>query len=292
MSTFLQQLTSGVMLGGSYALIALGFTLVFGVLRVLQFSHPEIVMVGAYVGLYVAIEVSQNLVLVLVAAALACAVLGIVIERLTLRPLRGANFLTPAITMLGVGIILVNLVIPIFGARQKAFPDLISERSFTVAGVQFTLTQVVVLGVSLFLLVLLKLGIERSRIGKAMRATAEDADVAELVGINSTRVVVLTMAAASALAGIAGVLIAVMFGAITPHMGITYGLKALVVMVVGGVGSVGGAMLVGLSLGVIEVLASGYISSSYRDIVAFALLVIVLLIKPTGIFGRSDLEKV
>jgi branched-chain amino acid transport system permease protein len=249
-------------------------------------------MVGAYIGLFVATEVSQNLVLVLVAAAIGCGLLGVVIERLTLRPLRDANFLTPAITMLGVGIILVNLVIPLFGARQKAFPQLIKEHAFTVGGVQFTNTQVVVLGVSLCLLACLKVGIDRTKVGKAMRATAEDADVAELVGINSTRVVVLTMASASALAGIAGVLLAIMFGAITPHMGVAYGLKALVVMVVGGVGSVGGAMVVGLGLGVIEVLAAGYISSSYRDLFAFALLVVVLLIKPTGIFGRTDLEKI
>jgi branched-chain amino acid transport system permease protein len=292
MTTFLQAVWGGLVTGSAYAILALGFTLVFGVLRVLQFSHPNIFAAGAFAGYAIAIHVTTNLVAILLIAMAGMALAGLLVERVVLRPLRDEYFLTPAIATIATGIVIQNIIIAISGPEPVFFPPVITPHTYSLAGIDVTLTQVVVLAAALAMMVALKWTIDRTRAGRAVRAVAEKPEVAEILGINTRVVAAGTMAAASALAAAAGVLIATLYGTLSPTIDTSFGFKGLVIMVVAGLGSITGAMFVGIALGVIETLASQYVSSSYRDVFPFAILMIVLVLRPSGLFGRLDPQKV
>jgi branched-chain amino acid transport system permease protein len=298
MTTFLQQLMNGLSLGSIYALIALGYTMVYGVLRLINFAHGDVYMVGAYVGYYLSRMMQGKepslaaAFLVMVASMVACAILGIIIERLAYRPVRRASRLTLLITAIGVSLFLENAGQLVFGPDPKFFPSLAPHAEYLVAGVRITSEQLTVIGVSFLLMILLRLFIQKTRTGKAMRAVSFNLDAAKLMGISTDWIIGVTFALGSALAAAAGVLIGMQIPKIDPLMGIMYGLKAFVAAVLGGIGNVPGAVLGGLLIGTSEVMVVGYLSSTYRDAIAFGILILVLLLRPQGILGRVTKEKV
>ncbi len=298
MSTFLQQLMNGLSLGSIYALIALGYTMVYGVLRLINFAHGDVYMVGAYAGYYLSRRLQArepsvvSALLVMFGAMLTCAVLGVLIERFAYRPVRRASRLTLLITAIGVSLFIENAAQLIFGPDPKFFPSLAPHRDFLVAGVRVTSEQLTVIVVSFLLMIGLRFFILKTRTGKAMRAVSYNLDAAKLMGISTDRIIGTTFALGSALAAAAGVLIGMQIPKIDPLMGILYGLKAFVAAVLGGIGNVPGAVLGGMLIGTSEVMVVGYLSSTYRDAIAFAILILVLLIRPQGILGRVQREKV
>jgi len=298
MTTFLQQLVNGLSLGSIYALIALGYTMVYGVLRLINFAHGDVYMVGAYVGYYLSRKLQGrepsilSAVLVMLGSMLACAVLGALIERLAYRPVRREARLTLLITAIGVSLFIENVAQLLFGADPKFFPSLAPSADFVVAGVRLTSEQLTVIAVSVLLMVLLRFFILKTRTGKAMRAVSFSLDTSKLMGISTDRIIAITFALGSALAAAAGVLIGMQIPKIDPLMGILYGLKAFVAAVLGGIGSVPGAVLGGLLIGISEVMVVGYLSSTYRDAIAFGILILVLILRPQGLLGRVQKEKV
>ncbi|MEO8431367.1 MAG: branched-chain amino acid ABC transporter permease [Acidobacteriota bacterium] len=298
MTTFLQQLVNGLSLGSIYALIALGYTMVYGVLRLINFAHGDVYMVGAYVGYYLSRRLQgkepslPNAILVMLGAMAACAIFGLLIERLAYRPVRRASRLTLLITAIGVSLFIENAAQLVFGPDPKFFPSLAPHAEFMVAGVRLTSEQITVIVVSFMLMILLRFFIQKTRTGKAMRAVSFNLDAAKLMGISTDRIIATTFAVGSALAAAAGVLIGMQIPKIDPLMGILYGLKAFVAAVLGGIGNVPGAVLGGLLIGTSEVMVVGYLSSTYRDAIAFGILILVLILRPQGILGRVTKEKV
>ncbi|HYJ33980.1 MAG TPA: branched-chain amino acid ABC transporter permease [Candidatus Binatia bacterium] len=301
MQELFQQLANGIAWGSIYALIALGYTMVYGILRLINFAHGDIYMVGAFTAYFAARALAAGgaspspvyAVVVLLAAMAACAVLGILIEFFAYRPVRRSSRLTALITAIGVSLLLENLGIRIFGADPKFFPQLIAPKNIDLGGgVMVTNHQITVVVVSLVLMVGLTLFIARTKTGKAMRAVAFHRDAASLMGIPVNRIITITFAIGSALAAAAGVLVGLTNPKIEPLMGIMPGVKAFVAAVLGGIGSVPGAVIGGVVMGVSEYLVVGYVSSTFRDAIAFVILILVLLIKPAGILGRNVAEKV
>ncbi len=286
MAVFLQQCINGLMLGGTYALIAIGYTLIFGVLNLLHLAHGEVFMIGAFVGLTVVLLAKLPLWAAMIAAMVGAGVVGIIVELIAFRPLqRKALHITPLITTLAVALILQDLALKLFGGEQTGFPQAIRVMNFPLGPVQISTLQLFIIGSSAVLMVLLYLFVEKTKLGKAMRAMAESPQTARLLGINVDSVTLVTFGLASALAGAAGVLVGLAYNAITPFMGVQMGLKGMVVMMLGGSGNVIGAMLGGLILGEIEVLSVSYLSSSYRDAFAFGILILIILFRPTGLMG-------
>jgi branched-chain amino acid transport system permease protein len=298
MTTFLQQLVNGLSLGSIYALIALGYTMVYGVLRLINFAHGDVYMVGAYVGYYLSRKLRGaepsigSALLVMLGAMLACAALGVLIERFAYRPVRREARLTLLITAIGVSLFLENGAQLVFGPDPKFFPSLAPRADFLIGGVRLTSEQITVIAVSFLLMILLRLFILKTRTGKAMRAVSFSLDASRLMGISTDRIIATTFALGSALAAAAGVLIGMQIPKIDPLMGILYGLKAFVAAVLGGIGSVHGAVLGGLLIGTSEVMVVGYLSSTYRDAIAFGILILVLILRPQGLLGRVHKEKV
>ncbi|MDQ6891320.1 MAG: branched-chain amino acid ABC transporter permease [Acidobacteriota bacterium] len=298
MTTFLQQLVNGLSLGSIYALIALGYTMVYGVLRLINFAHGDVYMLGAYVGYFLSRRLQgkepslTSAILVMLGAMIACAIFGLIIERLAYRPVRRASRLTLLITAIGVSLFIENGAQLVFGPDPKFFPSLAPHRDFKIAGVHLTSEQLTVIGVSFLLMILLRFFIQKTRTGKAMRAVSFNLDAAKLMGISTDRIIATTFALGSALAAAGGVLIGMQIPKIDPLMGILYGLKAFVAAVLGGIGNVPGAVLGGLVIGTSEVLVVGYLSSTYRDAIAFGILILVLILRPQGILGRVEREKV
>jgi branched-chain amino acid transport system permease protein len=298
MTTFLQQLVNGLSLGSIYALIALGYTMVYGVLRLINFAHGDVYMLGAYVGYFLSRRLQAkepsltSAILVMLGSMIACAIFGLIIERLAYRPVRRASRLTLLITAIGVSLFIENAAQLVFGPDPKFFPSLAPHRDFKVAGVHLTSEQLTVIGVSFLLMILLRFFIRNTRTGKAMRAVSFNLDAAKLMGISTDRIIATTFALGSALAAAGGVLIGMQIPKIDPLMGILYGLKAFVAAVLGGIGNVPGAVLGGLLIGTSEVLVVGYLSSTYRDAIAFGILILVLILRPQGILGRVEREKV
>ncbi|HEY2797381.1 MAG TPA: branched-chain amino acid ABC transporter permease [Thermoanaerobaculia bacterium] len=298
MTTFLQQLVNGLSLGSIYALIALGYTMVYGVLRLINFAHGDVYMVGAYVGYYASRKLRGDqpsllsAIFVMLIAMLACAILGILIERLAYRPVRRESRLTLLITAIGVSLLIENAGQLIFGPDPKFFPSLAPRADFVLEGVRVTSEQITVIAVSFLLMILLRFFILKTRTGKAMRAVSFSLDASRLMGISTDKIIGITFALGSALAAAAGVLIGMQIPKIDPLMGIPYGLKAFVAAVLGGIGSVPGAVLGGLLIGISEVMVVGYLSSTYRDAIAFGILILVLLLRPQGLLGRVQKEKV
>jgi len=279
-----QQLINGLMLGASYALIAIGYTLIFGVLKLLYFAHGEVFMVGAFVGL-VAVRVTDSVLLAIAIAMLATGVLGVLVERVAFRPLRGAHHLAPLATTIGVGIVLQETTRWWFGAEQQGFPPTLAAAVWQLGPLRVSSVQAFMLVSAVVLMTALHLFLARTGAGRAIRATAEDPAVAGLLGVNVSAMIVLTFFVGSALAGAAGVLVGIAYNSVHPFIGVQMGIKGLVVMMLGGLGNVPGAVLGGLLLGILEVLGAGYLASSYRDAFAFGALVLILLVRPEGLLG-------
>jgi branched-chain amino acid transport system permease protein len=300
MESFLQQIINGLSLGSIYALVALGYTMVYGVLRLINFAHGDVYMLGAYFGYYAARFLKPiqgghpwlDTLEVMAAAMAGCALVGFLIERFAYRPVRRASRLTLLIIAIGVSLLIEYSSQLLFGADPKFFPQLIPEKAWHLGEVVITNQQMVVMTVALLLMVLLNLFIYRTRTGKAMRAVSFNLDAAKLMGIDTDRIIALTFALGSALAAAGGVLVSINIPGIDPLMGVMTGLKAFVAAVLGGIGNIFGAVLGGLILGLAEVMVAGYGSSTYRDAIAFLILIAILLFKPAGILGKGQVEKV
>jgi branched-chain amino acid transport system permease protein len=301
MTEFTQQLINGLALGSILALIALGYTMVYGILRFINFAHGDIFMLGAFAGFYLAPKVATVLPTPSIGSGLAvmgismaiCAVIGIVIERLAYRPLRRRPKLTMLITAIGVSLFLEYTGQFVFGAAPKRFPEILPVYPVAkLGGLSLNSNQLIVFGVTLILLLALRFIVLKTKIGMAMRALAFNPEAAALMGINTDVVISFTFGLGSALAAAAGILFAVNYPAIDPLMGILPGLKAFVAAVLGGIGNLPGAALGGIIIGVTETLVAGYISSTYRDAIAFGILILILLIKPSGLLGKKEIEKV
>ena len=299
MEGFLQQLINGISLGSIYALVALGYTMVYGVLRLINFAHGDIYMLGAYFGYYLSRLLQGktpshllDAAAVMILSMVACAIVGLIMERLAYRPVRRASRLTLLIIAIGASLLIEYSSQLIFGADPKFFPQLIPESQINMGGVILTNQQIIVLVTALALMILLNLFIYRTRTGKAMRAVSFNLDAAKLMGINTDRIIALTFALGSALAAAGGILVSINIPGIDPLMGVMTGLKAFVAAVLGGIGNIFGAVLGGLILGLAEVMVSGYGSSTYRDAIAFLILIAILLFKPSGILGKGQVEKV
>ena len=301
---FIQQLFNGLSLGAIYALIAIGYTMVYGIIGMINFAHGEIYMVGAYVGLVAltAIGTQSGLPIWLIIAAMLAlsvtvtGVYGYTVERIAYRPLRSSPRLVALISAIGMSIFLQNWVGLGQGTRDMAVPSLISGAYTLQMGESFEITiawsRLMIIGVVLVLMIALTLFIQHSRMGRASRACSQDLQMAELLGINTDRVISFTFVLGAVLADVCCVLIAITVGKLNPFIGFIAGIKAFTAAVLGGIGSIPGAMLGGVLLGVAETLAAGYISSEYKDIVAFGLLVLILLFRPTGLLGKPEVEKV
>jgi branched-chain amino acid transport system permease protein len=296
MTELLQQLINGLSLGAIYALIALGYTMVYGVLRFINFAHSDVFMIGSYVGFYLAPKLGAGSLpgglAVLFAAMAACALLGVIIEKLAYKPLRNRSTLTVLITAIGVSLLLQNGGQKIFGPNPRAFPKLFPETQLHFGELTVSSNQLIVLAVSIILLALLWWIVHRTRIGTAMRALSFNATAASLVGINNDAVISFTFALGSALAGAGGILYAMNYPSIDPLMGTLPGLKAFVAAVLGGIGNLPGAALGGLLIGLVETFISGTRASTYRDAIAFAILILILLFRPAGLLGKQRVEKV
>jgi len=291
-----QQLINGLSLGAIYALIALGYTMVYGVLRFINFAHADVFMLGAFIGYYTAPLVPAETVwgglAVLAAAMLGCAVVGMLIERLAYRPLRGAPTLNVLITAIGVSLLLEYSGQVFFGATPRTFPELFPAQRFTLGSLVISSNQVLVIGVTLALVAALQWIIHRTRIGTAMRAVAQNPRAALLMGINTNRVIAFTFGLGSALAGAGGILYALNYPSIDPLMGVAPGLKAFTAAILGGIGNIPGAALGGLLLGIVETLVAGSALSTYKDAIAFTILLIILFFRPAGLLGKRTTEKV
>jgi branched-chain amino acid transport system permease protein len=285
-----QQVINGLMLGASYALVAIGYTLIFGVLNLLYFAHGEVFMVGAFVGLYLVIWGGANIYVALLGAMIACAALGALAFLVAIRPVAKDRPLAPLISSIGLTIILQNLAIYIFGGQQLAFPEAVGQQLYHLGPVTISSVQLFILGVAIALMVALWLFIERTRLGRAMRAVAENHETAALLGVDVNRVVLITFILGSGIAGIAGVLDGVKNSSISPFMGLGAAIKGLIVMLLGGLGNVPGAMVAGIMLGMIEILSAAYIGTTMRDLFSFLILILILLYKPTGLFGTRTAE--
>ena len=285
---FFQQLVNGLTLGSVYAVIAIGYTLVFGVLNIVNMAHGGIIMMGAYIGLLLVTVAGWGLFPALIGAMVGGAILGYLLEVLALRPLRGkkVTHLAPLISTIGVSIFLESAALLVFGPQTRAFPtdynQLMDFGLFKISEIQ-----IISMGTAIVLMVLLTLLLNKTRIGKAVRATAENIETASLLGVHTRRIITFTVMLASALGAAAGVLIALSFNAIEPTMGTSMGFKGLAVLIMGGLGNVGGAMAGGFILGVAEVFSVAYGASSFRDAVAFGLIILILFIRPQGLFAKA-----
>ncbi|KKM11383.1 ABC transporter permease [Clostridiales bacterium PH28_bin88] len=292
MDILLQQVLNAIQLGSVYALIALGYTMVYGVLKLINFAHGDIYMIGAYLGYYAATLFHFSFLPALAMAMVGAAAAGIIIERIAYRPLRTAPRLSALITAIGVSLALENGTRAVIGPQYRPYPAIIAKKTFTLAGVSFTNVIVVVLVTAVVLMILLNYLVSRTMIGKAMRAVSFDKEATLLMGVDINRIVTYTFAVGSASAAAAGVMVGMVWPMIDPYMGLVPGIKAFVAAVLGGIGSVPGAMLGGYILGGVETAAAAFLPSSFRDTVAFGILVLLLLFKPTGLFGVGNVERV
>lgn len=293
MQEFIQQLINGMSLGAIYALIALGYTMVYGVILLINFAHGDIMMVGAYVGFFSISVLGSNIVIAMIFAMVTCAILGVVIEKIAYRPLRNSTRIAALITAIGVSLFLEYIMIFFLGASQRVLPsESLAISNYNVMGLVISSKDIFVIISAVVLMVILQYIIKRTRTGKAMRAVSLDKDAAVLMGINVDNIISVTFAIGSSLAAAAGVMVGVYYNTINPLMGIIPGLKAFVAAVLGGIGIIPGAMVGGFVMGILETMVSGYGSSLYRDAVAFGVLILILIIKPTGLFGKNSGEKV
>lgn len=300
MNEFLQQLINGLAVGGIYALVALGYTMVYGVLKLINFAHGDLFTLGAYLGLTLLVSwgmaaglsplVAVGLVIVLVLVLVATG--GVILERLAYRPLRKSNRLAAVVSALGASIVLQNAIMLVYGARFYVYPEsLRPSLVLDIFGLQVPIMRVLIIGGSLVLMLLLYAFINRTRMGTAIRAVAIDQGAAKLMGINVDRVISLVFFLGAGLGGVAGLMVGLYYGQIDFTMGWTYGLKAFTAAILGGIGNIPGAMLGGLLLGVIEALGAAYLAMAWKDAIAFLVLILILIIRPTGLLGERVADK-
>ena len=290
----LQYLINGISIGAVYAIIALGYTMVYGVAKMLNFAHGDVIMVGAYISFCVTNYLGLPAILSIVAAMAVCTVLGITIEKLAYKPLRGTPSLAVLITAIGVSYFLQNAAQLIWGSAPKNFTSIVTFKPFTFADGALVITGevIVTILVSTLIMVGLTLFTSRTKMGKAMRAVSEDRDAAQLMGINVNQTISMTFAIGSALAAVAGVLLCSTVPTLMPTTGSMPGIRAFTAAVIGGIGSIPGAMLGGIVLGIIEIFSKKYISTEFSDAIVFAVLILILLVKPAGLLGKQVQEKV
>lgn len=293
--SFLSYLINGISLGSVYAIIALGYTMVYGIAKMLNFAHGDVIMVGGYAAITMMLSVSSNPLVAVLVAIVVCTVLGVTIERIAYRPLRGAaSPLAVLITAIGVSYFLQNIVLLIFGSAPKSFQSVVPFPDLKLAGGALNITgeTIVTILSCIVIMIALTAFVNKTKAGQAMLAVAEDKGAAQLMGINVNGTIALTFAIGSGLAAVAGVLLCSSYPSLSPYTGSMPGIKAFVAAVFGGIGSIPGAMIGGILLGVIEILGKAYISAQLADAIVFAVLIIVLLVKPTGLLGKKIQEKV
>ena len=289
---FIQQLINGISLGSIYALIALGYTMIYGIIKLINFAHGDIYMVGAYAAFFAITVMNLSIFPALVISMVITAILGMIVEKLAYKPLRHAPRISILITAIGVSFFLEYSMMYFVSPTPRTFPQVIPNIAFDIGGFIINGQQLMIFGITIVLMAILTYIVQKTKLGKAMRATSFDTETAQLMGIDSDRIISMTFCIGSALAAAAGVLVGIYYNAIDPLMGIMPGLKAFVAAVLGGIGILPGAVIGGIILGVIEALVSGFLSSTFRDAAAFGILILVLLIKPSGLLGKNTREKV
>lgn len=289
---FLQQLVNGFTIGGIYALIALGYTMVYGVLKIVNFAHGDVFMIGSFLGLFFARGLGLPIFAAFPLAALATGVIGIVINRFAYKPVKATDKLAILIAALGVSIFLENLAMLVWGTETHAYSAGIPVTTFKIADLTISNIQVGVIILCIILMAVLYYIVNRTRLGVAMRATSENRVSAKLMGIDTDRVISFTFGIGSALACVAGILVGTYYDSVYPMVGYSYGLKAFAAAILGGIGSIPGAMIGGFVIGIVETLGAAYISAGYRDAFAFGILIIVLIFRPSGIMGMKRVDKV
>ena len=288
----LQQLINGISLGSIYALIALGYTMIYGIIKLINFAHGDIYMVGAYIGFFAITQANLSILPALLISMVVTGLLGMLVEKLAYKPLRHAPRISILITAIGVSFFLEYATMYFVSPTPRTFPEVIDNVAFHVGDLVINGQQLLILGITVVLMIILTYIVQKTKLGKAMRAASFDTETAQLMGVNADQVISFTFIIGSALAAVVGVLVGVYYNSIDPLMGIMPGLKAFVAAVLGGIGILPGAVVGGLVLGVIEALVSGFLSSTFRDAAAFAILILVLLFKPSGLFGKNTNEKV
>lgn len=289
---WIQQLINGISLGSIYALIALGYTMVYGIIKLINFAHGDVFMIGSFVGFYAIAGWGLGFFPALILSMTVCAIFGVLIERIAYKRLRNATRIAALITAIGVSLLIEYSVIYVRGAQPEAYPSVFANKTFEIFGAQISSQSILILGVSIGLMIMLQFIVHKTKIGKAMRAVSHDMEAARLMGINVNNTISATFAIGSALAGAAGVIFGVYYTKIEPLMGVIPGLKAFVAAVLGGIGIIPGAMVGGLVLGVVETIVSALGYSLWRDAAAFIILILILLFRPSGIFGKNAKEKV
>lgn len=292
---FIKQVINGIQVGSVYALVALGYTMVYGIVKLINFAHGDFIMVGGYVAVFFIpflLNMGVPAWVSVVASVAVCALIGVLTEKIAYKPLRGAPSLSVLITAIAVSLFLENLALLLFSSAPRPVSNVFNMQPVNVGPVQFSGISVITIVLSLIIMAALQLFIKGTRMGKAMRAVSEDGKAAILMGISTNRTISLTFAIGSGLAGVAAVMYCAAYPQVQPYMGTMLGLKAFVAAVLGGIGSIPGAMLGGILIGLVESMTKGYISTQLADAVVFSILIIVLLVKPTGIFGKNVGEKV
>lgn len=289
---WMQQLVNGISLGSIYALIALGYTMVYGIIKLINFAHGDVFMIGAFIGFYAFTQWDMGFFPALLLAMIVCAIFGVLIERIAYKRLRNATRIAALITAIGVSLLIEYATIFFRGADAEAYPEVVKKTTYEILGVQISSQSILILSVAIVLMILLQFIVHKTKIGKAMRAVSHDAEAAQLMGINVDNTISATFAIGSALAGAAGVIFGVYYTKIDPLMGVIPGLKAFIAAVLGGIGSIPGAMVGGMMLGVVETIVSAIGLSLWRDAAAFVILILILIFKPSGIFGKNAREKV
>ncbi|MBQ2135103.1 MAG: branched-chain amino acid ABC transporter permease [Phascolarctobacterium sp.] len=292
MQQFCQQLINGISLGSIYALIALGYTMIYGIIKLINFAHGDIYMIGAYFGFFATTQLGVGFIPAIIIAMAGAAVVGIIIERIAYRPMRNAPRIAILITAIGVSFLLEYGMILFVSPQPRTFPAVFTPTVYHMGPLVANSQQLVILISAIILMVTLSYIVNSTKAGKAMRAVSFDADAARLMGINIDKVISMTFALGSALAAAGGVLVGVYYNSIDPLMGMMPGLKAFVAAVLGGIGIIPGAMMGGIILGVVEAMVSGFLSSTFRDAAAFGILILILLYKPAGLLGKNIREKV
>lgn len=291
MNLFTQQIINGLSLGAIYALIALGYTMVYGICKLINFAHGDIIMVGSYIA-YVLLANGISLPVSIIASVVGCVIVGVLIEKIAYKPLRDTSRISLLITAIGISYLLQNLCQLIMGVNPLTFPSIINIESLNFFGVTITGNMLVTLIISIILMIVIDLLVKKTKIGKAMRAVSEDREAASLMGININSIISITFAIGSALAAIAGILWAANYPQLKPTMGSLPGIKAFIAAVFGGIGIVPGAVLGGFLLGLIETMTKAYISTQFSDGIVFFILIVMLIFKPNGILGKNEKEKV
>ena len=292
MTAFLQQLVNGLSLGSIYALIALGYTMVYGIIKLINFAHGDIYMLGAYCAFLITTYCGLGFIPALLISMIFCGVVGVLIERIAYKPLRHATRITALITAIGVSYVLEYAPQYIMGSEVRTYPKLLTSASFHLGPVTITMQQVYIFVITVVLMVVLQFIVQKTKMGRAMRAVSVDEDAARLMGIDVDKTISFTFLLGSALAGVAVVLVVIYYNSINPLMGMTPGLKAFIAAVVGGIGSIPGAMIGGLFIGIAETMVTAYGSSLYKDAIVYIILILILILKPAGLLGKNVREKV